>query len=47
VAPRGFEGRFGQLAQPHDVGPVHLVPGGTCMRELIPSDRTNRKQLLL
>lgn len=40
VAPRGFEGRFGQLAQPHDVGPVHLVPGGICMRELIPSERT-------
>ena len=40
VAPRGFEGRFGQLARPHDVGPVHLVPGGTCMRELVPSDRT-------
>jgi hypothetical protein len=40
VAPRGFEGRFGQLAQPHHVGPVHLVPGGICMRELIPSERT-------
>jgi len=41
VAPRGFEGRFGQLARPYDVGPVHLVPGGTCMRELVPSERTN------
>ena len=40
VAPRGFEGRFGQLAQPHDLGPVHLVPGGICMRELIPGERT-------
>jgi hypothetical protein len=43
VAPRGFEGRFGQLAQPHDVGPVHLVPGGTCMRELVPSERTGSR----
>lgn len=40
VAPSGFDGRFGQLTRPHDVGPVHLVPGGTCMRELVPSDRT-------
>jgi hypothetical protein len=40
VVPRGFEGRFGQLAQPQDVGPVHLVPGGICMCELVPSERT-------
>jgi hypothetical protein len=39
MAPRGFEGSFGQLAHPQDIGPVQLVPGGICMREQAPSDR--------
>ena len=36
----GFPGRFGQLGQQQDVGPVHLAPGGIWMREQVPSERT-------
>jgi hypothetical protein len=40
TAPGGFPGRFGQLGQPQDIGPVHLAPGGIWMREHVPSERT-------
>ena len=40
TSPRGFPGRFGQLGQQQDVGPVHLAPGGIWMREQVPSERT-------
>lgn len=39
VAPR-LRGPVRPARAPARRGPVHLVPGGTCMRELVPSDRT-------